>query len=147
MGITTLSAAASALIVSIPIETDQSREEANLSKIRDIPLAEIDEFPDHPFKVLMDFHGTDGVWYLGIEHLDFLPIGTPYRGGDFLGDVRALGYHRPDDLQVTLSTIMQDIIDDKSVDVAQGILHHSEGFDIGCVLLSHRFSRFVKAAM
>ena len=28
-----------------------------------------------------------------------------------------LGYHRPDDLQVTLSTIMQDIIDDKSVDV------------------------------
>ncbi len=35
-------------------ETDQSREEANLSRIRDIPLAEIDEFPDHPFKVLMD---------------------------------------------------------------------------------------------
>ena len=29
-------------------------EEAALSKIRDIPLAEIDEFPDHPFKVLMD---------------------------------------------------------------------------------------------
>ena len=29
----------------------------------------------------------------------------------------SLGYHRPDDLQVTLSTIMQDIIDDKSVDV------------------------------
>lgn len=28
-------------------ETDQSREEANLSKIRDIPLVEIDEFPDH----------------------------------------------------------------------------------------------------
>ena len=35
-------------------ETDQSREEASLSKIRDIPIAEIDEFPDHPFKVLMD---------------------------------------------------------------------------------------------
>lgn len=35
-------------------ETDQSREEASLSKIRDILLAEIDEFPDHPFKVLMD---------------------------------------------------------------------------------------------
>ena len=35
-------------------ETDQSREEAALSKIRDIPIAEIDEFPDHPFKVLMD---------------------------------------------------------------------------------------------
>ena len=42
----------------------------------------------------------------------------------------SLGYHRPDDLQVTLSTIMQDIIDDKSVDVTQGILHHSEGVDL-----------------
>ena len=35
-------------------QTDESREEAKLSKIRDIPSAEIDEFPDHPFKVLMD---------------------------------------------------------------------------------------------
>lgn len=35
-------------------ETDQSREEAALSKIRDIPIAEIEEFTDHPFKVLMD---------------------------------------------------------------------------------------------
>ena len=35
-------------------ETDASRAEANLSKIREIPIAEIDEFPDHPFKVLMD---------------------------------------------------------------------------------------------
>ena len=35
-------------------ETDESRAEAKLSKIRDIPLSQIDEFPDHPFKVLMD---------------------------------------------------------------------------------------------
>ena len=35
-------------------ETDQSREEAALSKVRNIPISEIDEFPDHPFKVLMD---------------------------------------------------------------------------------------------
>lgn len=35
-------------------ETDQSREEAVLSKVRDIPISQIDEFPDHPFKVLMD---------------------------------------------------------------------------------------------
>ena len=35
-------------------ETDQSREEARLSKIRDIPISEIDEFPDHPFKVFID---------------------------------------------------------------------------------------------
>ena len=35
-------------------ETDESRAEAALSKIRDIPISEIDEFPDHPVKVLMD---------------------------------------------------------------------------------------------
>ena len=34
----------------------------------------------------------------------------------------ALGYSRPDDLPITLSTIMQNIIDDKSFDVSQGIL-------------------------
>ncbi len=39
-------------------------------------------------------------------------------------------YNRPDDLPVTLSTIMQDIIDDKSVDVSQSILHHGEGVDL-----------------
>ena len=35
-------------------ETDESRAEAALSKIREIPISEIDEFPDHPFTVLMD---------------------------------------------------------------------------------------------
>ena len=35
-------------------QTDESREEEKLSKIRDIPISEIDEFPDHTFKVLMD---------------------------------------------------------------------------------------------
>ncbi len=30
------------------------RDEAKLSKIRDIPLSEIDDFPDHPFKVRED---------------------------------------------------------------------------------------------
>lgn len=35
-------------------ETGESRAEAALSKIRGIPISEIDEFPDHPFKVLMD---------------------------------------------------------------------------------------------
>ena len=34
--------------------TLSSRAEAKLSKIRDIPLSQIDEFPDHPFKILMD---------------------------------------------------------------------------------------------
>lgn len=35
-------------------ETDQSREEAGLSKIRELPVSEIDEFPNHPFKVFID---------------------------------------------------------------------------------------------
>lgn len=35
-------------------ETDESREDAGLSKIRDIPISEIDDFENHPFKVLMD---------------------------------------------------------------------------------------------
>lgn len=35
-------------------ETDESRAEANLSKVREIPISEIDDFQDHPFKVLLD---------------------------------------------------------------------------------------------
>ena len=42
----------------------------------------------------------------------------------------ALGYNRPDDLPVTLSTVMQNIIDDKPLDVSQGIIRHSEGVDL-----------------
>ncbi len=42
----------------------------------------------------------------------------------------SLGYNRPVDLSVTLSTIMQDIIDDKSIDVSKSILHHDEGVDL-----------------
>ena len=42
----------------------------------------------------------------------------------------ALGYNRPDDLPVTLSTVMQNIIDDKLLDASQGILRHGEGVDL-----------------
>ena len=52
----------------------------------------------------------------------------------------ALGYNRPDDIPITLSTVMQNIItlstvmqniiDDKSFDVSQGIIHHGEGVDL-----------------
>ncbi len=34
--------------------TQAERDEAKLQKIRDIPLAEIDDFPDHPFQVRED---------------------------------------------------------------------------------------------
>lgn len=42
----------------------------------------------------------------------------------------SLGYPRPDDLPVSLATIMQDIIDDNPIDVQKGILHHGEGVDL-----------------
>ncbi len=34
--------------------TDEQRAEEKLSKIRDIPLDQIDDFPDHPYKVRLD---------------------------------------------------------------------------------------------
>ena len=42
----------------------------------------------------------------------------------------ALGYNRPDDIPVTLSTVMQNIIDDKPLDASQGIIRHGEGVDL-----------------
>ena len=42
----------------------------------------------------------------------------------------ALGYNRPDDIPITLSTVMQNIVDDKSFDASQGIIHHGEGVDL-----------------
>ena len=42
----------------------------------------------------------------------------------------ALGYNRPDDIPITLSTVMQNIIDDKTLDVSQGIIHHSVGVEL-----------------
>ena len=42
----------------------------------------------------------------------------------------SLGYSRPDDLPITLSTIMQDVVDDRPVDVVKSILHHKEGVDL-----------------
>lgn len=41
-----------------------------------------------------------------------------------------LGYNRSDDIPITLSTVMQNIIDDKTFDASQGIIHHSEGVDL-----------------
>ena len=39
--------------------TQEQRDDEKLSKIRDIPLTEIDDFPDHPFKVRDD---EDMMW-------------------------------------------------------------------------------------
>lgn len=51
-------------------QTDESREEAKLSKIRDIPISEIDEFPDHPFKVLMDEDMEHGTYTVTEQSID-----------------------------------------------------------------------------
>ena len=37
-----------------PFSTQEERDSANLEKIIDLSLTEIDDFPDHPFKVCMD---------------------------------------------------------------------------------------------
>ena len=39
--------------------TQELRDDAKLSKIRDIPLELIDDFPDHPFKVRDD----EDIWH------------------------------------------------------------------------------------
>ncbi len=39
----------------------------------------------------------------------------------------SLGYHNPDEIEVTLSTIMTAIIEEKELDVAYGILNQNEG--------------------
>ena len=42
----------------------------------------------------------------------------------------SFGHSQSNDLPDTLSTIMQDIIDDKPVDVSRSILYHDEGVDL-----------------
>ena len=40
--------------------TQEQRDDAKLKKIHEIPLEEIDEFPDHPFKVKGAGHHHSG---------------------------------------------------------------------------------------
>lgn len=52
-------AKSSALNLNLPsvddlFSTEESRAEEKLQKVQDIPLAEIDDFPDHPFQVKED---------------------------------------------------------------------------------------------
>lgn len=42
----------------------------------------------------------------------------------------SLGWQEPDELPVTLSTIMQNIVDERPMDIHGGILHHPEGVDL-----------------
>jgi chromosome partitioning protein len=42
----------------------------------------------------------------------------------------SLGFHQTDQLEVTLSTIMEKIMEDEEVGQTEGILHHDEGIDL-----------------
>ena len=42
----------------------------------------------------------------------------------------SLGFTEPDSLEVTLATIMGDLINDGEVEPGEGILHHEEGIDL-----------------
>ena len=42
----------------------------------------------------------------------------------------SLGYTEPDTLEVTLATIMGDLINDEEIEPTEGILHHEEGIDL-----------------
>ena len=42
----------------------------------------------------------------------------------------SLGYAKPDELPVTLTDIMQSVIDDTPIPDGHGILHHGEGVDL-----------------
>ena len=42
----------------------------------------------------------------------------------------ALGYNRPDDIPITLSTVMQNIIDDTTLDVSQGIIENQHLYQV-----------------
>ena len=42
----------------------------------------------------------------------------------------SLGFHQTDQLEVTLSSIMEKIMEDKEVGQTEGILHHAEGIDL-----------------
>ena len=50
---------------------------------------------------------------------------------DVQGDLtKSLGYKEPDEIVVTIATIMVDIIEDQEFDFSKGILHHAENVDI-----------------
>lgn len=42
----------------------------------------------------------------------------------------SLGYKEPDELEITLATILGHIIDEEEFDPRVGILHHEEGVDL-----------------
>ena len=44
----------------------------------------------------------------------------------------SLGYEEPDDLRITLATMMMDVINEEEISLEDGILHHQENVDLCC---------------
>ena len=44
--------------------------------------------------------------------------------------ILSLGYEEPDDLRITLATIMMDVINEEEISLKDGILHHQENVDL-----------------
>ena len=42
----------------------------------------------------------------------------------------SLGYEEPDDLRITLATMMMDVINEEEINLEDGILHHQENVDL-----------------
>ena len=42
----------------------------------------------------------------------------------------SMGWPRPDELDTTLSTLMDKVLEDKPIQLGEGILHHTEGVDL-----------------
>lgn len=65
-----------------------------------------------------------------------------YASEDFMDEIKdviagliqnyevSLGYEEPDDLRITLATIMMDVINEEEISLEDGILHHQENVDL-----------------
>lgn len=83
--------------------TQEERDEAKLAKIRDIPISEIDDFPDHPFKVRDD------------EDMLQLVESVKERGVITPATVRQAKHEKPDDEKVQKILEKYGTVEDESI--------------------------------
>lgn len=56
----------------------------------------------------------------------------------------SLGFKKPDELKVTLATVMAKTINDEEVDLSNLILHHEEGVDLMVLAICCRLESFTR---
>ena len=42
----------------------------------------------------------------------------------------AMGFQNPDELEITLASVMEKVVNEESFDLSEGIIHHKEGVDM-----------------